>query len=78
MKNYKNKRKRTVTDQETTASSNEADETPTKKSRYPSRKRKEMARDDDSHVVSDDAVSETSFDAIAPMKKKARITRSKC
>jgi len=52
------------------AESKEPKESPRKSSRYPERKRKQLT--DDTHVVSDDAVSETSINKFEPRTKKAK------
>mmetsp|Transcript_33717 Transcript_33717/g.71874 ORF Transcript_33717/g.71874 Transcript_33717/m.71874 type:complete len:1337 (-) Transcript_33717:99-4109(-) len=55
------------------AESEEPKEVARKSSRYPERKRKQIT--DDSHLVSDDAVSETSTLAPEPKKKRAKTRR---
>jgi len=52
------------------AESKEPKESPRKSSRYPERKRKQLT--DDTHIVSDDAVSETSIHKFEPRKKRAK------
>lgn len=69
LKGYgKRKMDQTVTSPGTSAG--KPKEASPKTQRYPERKRKQIM--DINHVVSDDAVSDTSFDASEPTKKRRR------